>query len=346
MPLQQRQPTSPGLARLLADASEERRAALAAAWAVPPEGGSLAARLYHQMTDPDRLRAALDALEDNARLAFRFLAGAPRPRTVRELARVLPFDESALEALLVGMAGRGLAWRRESTGTEREAAEPQWLVPRDLAQASRTRQTRISVSRPPRPSGDALALAPLARAPATVQPGGTAATLVGEWLPIAEGPKALASYVKHAEAALGVWEERDGARTPGPRYAAWVALPEVERVRALARLWLVDDAGTAPLAPEVRQAVRSALLTLEPGSWYDFDQVARLVARRAAELVPDGATRIGSSPAGAGRATFGRRDLERAIEVLSWIGVVALGGDQAGRPVAVSLTPRGLTALN
>src|SRR5262245_23240559 len=136
MPLQQRQPTSPGLARLLADASEERRAALAAAWGVPLEGGTLAARLYHQMTDPARLQVMLDTLDDDARLAFRSLSGAPRPRTVRELARVLPFDESALEALLVGMAARGLVWRMRATGTEREAAEPRWLVPRDLAQAA------------------------------------------------------------------------------------------------------------------------------------------------------------------------------------------------------------------
>src|SRR6185437_3499684 len=89
---------------------------------------------------------------------------------------------------------------------------------------------------------------------------------------------ALRGYARHCGVALGVWSETG---EPGPRSAAWRDLDDAGRVRALARLWLVDDAAPATLPEPVRQAIWNTLGALEREKWYNLGEVARRIAWEA-----------------------------------------------------------------
>jgi hypothetical protein len=334
MPLVRRRPTTSGLIRLLADLPRERLAALAAAWdARPGDGGSLLPGLYRRMTDPEAFAAALRGQTDAARLILLALARAREPTSLPGLARRLPFDEDSLAAGLAELERAGLVWRRPADRGD-EAAGERWLLPselRDLVRAESRRRRKMT----PRPAADEgfdPVPEPLPEAPGGVVPGGEVADLVtnlDEWR--GTGPATQperARYAEHGGIALGVWEGRGSGVVAGPRRGAWLALDRAGRRRALARLWLVDDAAPDVVPAPIRRATWQTLRRLAAGRWYGLDQLGHLAARLD------------------GTRSIARRDLERALETLAWIGVVDRAIDRRGRLAGVRLSEDGADALN
>jgi hypothetical protein len=138
--------------------------------------------------------------------------------------------------------------------------------------------------------------------------------------------------------ALGIWQVAGRRPEPGPRFAAWQALNPVGRIRALARWWLVDEAGAVGDAG-LRHACWAALRAADANSWYDFNGVARRIAWEAH------AGRSGGPAAPASGRAIARADVEQALSSLARLGVLELGADRTGRLVAVRLTPDGRAAI-
>lgn len=317
--------TVPSLARLLADLPADRRRAIARVWGVEESGGSAA--VYRRMTSAEAARAVRDRLDAKERLLFD-TAVALRTADRGELRRRVPFGDDELDDLLAKLEGRGLIWPRVTRG-EGSPARRQWFVASDLVNA---------LARPiARPPGEAAvhappSLTPLDREPTTIRAFGQLPRLITS--PRAESPtapgtaSALRDYARRCGVALGVWTE---TREPGPRYPAWLDLDDAGRARALARLWLVDDAAPGALPETVRGALWNTLRTLDREKWYNLDEVARRIAWEAGQT-------------GSGRG-FGRDQIQTAVVTLAWLGVARFAVDDRERASALSITAWGAEAL-
>lgn len=315
----------PSLARLLAELPADRLRALARVWGAEEAGGSAA--VYRRMTLSEAARAARDALDAREQLVFDTVRIA---RTIdrADLRRKLPFADDELDQLLANLEELGFIWPRMVRDADRSARRV-WIVPSDLVSAlarpAPRPADRPTVAAPPSPN-------PLEQEPTPVRGFGQVPRLVAS--PRAEAPagttaaSAPADYARHTGVALGVWSETG---QPGPRYAAWRDLDEAGRVRALARLWLVDDAAPAALPEAVRQAFWETMRALDSEKWYNLGEVARRIAWEAGRT-------------GAGRG-FGRDQLQSAVVTLAWLGVVRFAVDDRGRPIALSITAWGAEAL-
>ena len=149
--------------------------------------------------------------------------------------------------------------------------------------------------------------------------------------------------VVHLAVEMEILRANGRQMTPGNRSDAWTKLTEAERVRALTRMWIVDDTGHAPVPGTVRHGVVTALRGAEPGRRYDANSVARLAAIPVSnhESVPERHAAGAEAP----RPTIERTTIDRAFIALSVIGTVSVTLDQRGRPTAIGLDEAGLNAI-
>jgi hypothetical protein len=148
--------------------------------------------------------------------------------------------------------------------------------------------------------------------------------------------------VAHLGIALGVLEAHGRTMTRGPRAAAWSNLDEPGRVRALTRIWSVDDSDAKAVSALVRRGILTALRLAEPERWYDANSVARLAVVQVA------ATQPRPSPSGSSdqsRSAIDRAAVDRAILALAVIGTIAIAIDRRKRPTAIQLTEAGNLAI-
>ncbi len=327
------------------------------AWGVtdPAERGQVAA-LYRRMTDADVRRGLVARLPDDVRLVFQRLAQSGKPLSRADLLRVLPFSEDRIEASLAALEEVGLAWRYAPNARSRVEAEREWLVPVELRDAPRAVRPMPPPTEPPesvpadRPAAPALRT--LDRISGAIRSGGSLPRIVGDLDRIEKGragavqPGAgLLGFAEHCGLALGVWiRDGDGLRA-GPRFAVWQQLTSAERVRALARLWLVDDRSPCRVSAQLRRALWQVLTLVDENTWYDVDSLARRVAWQIAYT---GTEQDDGAPLHRGhgrRGSMTRRELEVAIDVLGWIGVVLVADAERAHRVAIQLTAEGRRAL-
>lgn len=345
------------LVRLLADLPRERLRELGAAWGVqdPGDRGWIAA-LYRQMTDVSVGQEVIARLGDDVRLVFRQLARAGRPIAQSELLRALPFSEERIEESLRILETEGLAWKLHSGARDRQPSDREWLVPVELRDAPRPRRpaTRRGVLSG---ASNALPGAPELRVvdkpPPIIRPVARLPALVTNLDRIGEGgsgetglPGAdLLQFARHCGEALGVWITNGPSIRAGPRLAAWRQLTSAQRVRALARLWLVDDRSPRHVPVLLRQALWQVLMLADVGTWYDVSSLARRVAWQMTFVGSGRADSAGQGHAPDRRAVMTRRDLDAAVEVLGWVGVILVGDVSPRRPVAIQITGDGRRAL-
>jgi hypothetical protein len=329
---------------------------LGATWGVldPGDRGWVAA-LYRQMTELNVRQEVIARLPEEVRLVFRRLAQAGRPIARSELLRALPFSEERIEESLRTLETQGLAWRLHPGARDRQPDDRRWLVPVELGDGPRARRQPVGPGGPPAPA-DLLPRAPelrvVDRPPRFIRPTAGLSRLIDDLdragnrqssvkrLPGAD----LLRFARHCGEALGVWLVQGQALRAGPRLAAWRGLSSTQRVRALARLWLVDDRSPRRVPAHVRQALWQVLMRAEVGTWYDVSSLARRVAWQVAfsgSEHTEGGPPIHSSD----RRVTTRRDLEAAVEVLGWIGVLLVGDASPGHPVAIQITGDGRQAL-
>jgi|GEM_PF-6530427 len=317
--------TVPSLARLLSDLPPDRLKHVLMAWGGDESGGSAA--LYRRMTTSEVARVVRDGLCAEDRLLFDTLL-ASRSADRQELGRRLPFGDDELLDRLARLEGQGLIWRLSSA---RESGERTgWFVATDLANALARRpssgQFGMTPPTPPAPVPLASEPAPAARFGQVLAIIGSAAGSEGP----APYPAVVQNYARHSAVSLGVWTE--DAR-PGHRYEAWRRLADGLRVRALARLWFVDDEGPVSIPETIRHALWDTAATLIDQRWYSLDEVARVVAWEIG--------RTGSST-----RVVAREQLEAAVWTLVWLGVLQVALDHRERPQAVRVTSWGADALS
>jgi hypothetical protein len=134
-----------------------------------------------------------------------------------------------------------------------------------------------------------------------------------------------------------------------PGAEAWAQLDAEARIEALFRALLAEERWREPGLADVprsapltrlRRWVLEALDSAEVGRWYALSSVSRRVRAKAW---------LGGQP-GAGAEPASLPDSRRVLAVLAsalqWLGVVALGHNADGRPVAVQLTNRGRRLLS
>lgn len=346
--------TRSSVARLLADLPRERLVVLAESWKVADPGGGWIAAIYRQMTDPRMRREVVARLPDAVQLVFTTLAAARRPLTRDEILRSLPFSEEDVERSLATLDGCGLVWRDTPAGRESTYANRRWFVPLELCEKDPPKR---SAARPSRLADGVRSAAPpeleaAAAIPATIRPFGIVPRaisvlddLVTHRAPLPPGLTADAlAYARHCGTALGVWTRTSRGLEAGLRAEDWRRLGLAEQIRAVARLWLVDERAPRRSPEQVRRALWEALRLSDPAVWYDLNSLARRVAWLAS--VAGGRTSedrpVPPREPGTG---ISRRDLESAVEVLGWIGLAAVGDDGTGRPVAICLGKHGPSAL-
>jgi hypothetical protein len=346
----------PGLASMLADVPRDRLTSLARVWDVPdPENPGTADALYHRMTDPEAIDAVQTPLGEYARLVFRRLAKRSGPTRRSTLAEIVPFADDVVDDILLNLGNVGLVWPIQPPGRVGEVAEVWWFVPSDLARASRTNRPRDRAT--PQPAGHETAgsrvlpsheagLTPLESAPVEATP--FAATSVLDRVLAGEAILGIMSDldaervrdVVHLGLALGVLEAHGRNVTPGDRSAAWVALDGPGRIRALTRIWSVDEADSWAVPAVIRRAVIAVLQSCEPGTWYDANEVARLVAVQTGLALARALENAQRSRAGINRST-----VDRALVALGVIGTISIALDERDRPTALRLTDAGTVAI-
>ncbi|MBX6771164.1 MAG: hypothetical protein IRY83_05520 [Chloroflexi bacterium] len=335
------------LARLLADLSRDALGALCARWGLTEsETAAPIASLYRRMTDADARSAAIAGLPDEARAVFERLAAVRHPVTVRWLARSVSLPPENVEQALAALAALGLAWIVPRARDASAAAGTMWFVPIEF-HISRRRGRRSAAAPPP---ADARHEAPLLltsqRPPESIVPGGMVAGLIeqigsADAESLAPVPPAVQAYAVHCGLRLGIWEQKKGHLVPGPRLLSWHRLDHLSRIRALGRLWLVDESAPGAVPAWLRHGLREALRRCSPAAWYDLNALARYIVRVTASAGPASE----HDHRRASRRALARRDLESAIQTLGWIGILQVGVDHRGRLLAVQLTAAGRAAL-
>ncbi|HUX86706.1 MAG TPA: hypothetical protein VMW65_06865, partial [Chloroflexota bacterium] len=329
-----------------------RRLTLAHAWMVPVAGGTgLAVPLYRRMLNEAVLAETLEGLAETDRMIFRRLASSPRLTTKRDLLRSLPFAEDRVTASLAVLEGLGLVWPGQAPGRERE--ESAWFVPSDLVRTLR------SVRRPTTtaPGNTQVYLSPpalriLDRPIVANVPSNVVVDLISSLSDRADARNQTAprtdpvirAFARRIGIGLGVWEEDTRAVCPGPRYARWQEASEVERRRAVARLWLVEG-GARRVDGPLRRAAWDTMRDAEPERWYDFNSVARVLASRLGPLEAGGNGPPSASQSDSNRA-LSRSNVERVLLDLAWLGVLNAGTNPVGRLVAIQVTPIGKRAID
>ncbi|HLZ08038.1 MAG TPA: hypothetical protein VKT80_05575, partial [Chloroflexota bacterium] len=320
------------------------------------ENPGTAAALYHRMTDADAIAVVQSSLRDDARLLFRRLATRSGPTRRSTLAEIIPFAEEVVDDILRELRDVGLVWPIQPPGNVEELAEVWWFVPRDVARVMRSvRKSNGATSRAmvepiagSRPLSSATTgLTPLEGNAFQAAPIAVATSILDRVL---SGEAILAIMsdldaervrdVVHLGVALGVLTNRDRSVAPGVRSARWLALGEPERVRALTRIWSVDETDLVAVTAVIRRAILTVLRTGKPGFWYGANELARLAAAQ---------TGIAPAPAlsGAGRphAGINRLLVDRAIVALGVLGTIAVALDARDRPTALRLTEAGEAAI-
>ena len=157
-------------------------------------------------------------------------------------------------------------------------------------------------------------------------------------------PEPLFEYATHCALSLGVIAARGRQFEAGSRAEAWGKLATADKVRALARLWRVDDIVSGGVPVEIRQCLAETLGSFTPLVWFDVDDVSRAVAVARGELatIVSGAE---SEPSTGRLTTISRRDVERGLISLTWLGVAEVSVDARERPVAVCVSEVGQRAL-
>jgi hypothetical protein len=346
------------LARLLADVPRERRPALGQLWGLkePDERGWVAA-LYRQMTDVGIRQDVVARLSDAERLVFEKFVLARKPLSRAALLRALPFSEESIESSLSTLQTYGLVWKHRLPGREQLLDGQYWFVPLEMCDHSPPRQPPTDVRRSADPKSESLPSAPglrvLDQAPTVVLSAGAALQAItvldsaDERSEIATDEREfdLWTYAEHCGVALGVWTRDKRGLKVGPRIEAWRRLSIAERTRAVARLWLVDEKSPFRVPGNVRRAFWATLRSVDANTWYDLNSLARYVAWRASSRSGRAReARATESQVDAGHA-ISRRDLETAVRLLRWIGVLAVADDARGRPLAIQLTKDGQGAL-
>lgn len=350
----------PGLASLLADAPRERLVQLAGIWALASSvGPGLAAALYHQMTNREAIDVVLRGLGEATRLALTSLVARSGPTRRSTVARLVPFAEGDLDAILARLEETGLTWRLQSLRQTNEFLEVWWIVPRDISRVLRAGSSGTAATRPPsdQPSRE-LAMVPshghvlttLVSEPYAIEPIESAAgiidrVLAGETLLaiMSEAHPERVRDAAHLGIAMGVLEAQGRVVLPGPRSGAWRILVEPERIRALTRMWAVDDTGSKSVPAPVRRGVISALLTGDAGRWYDANSLARLTAGLVASVRPVATSLPDRGPVGS--LTIDRASVDRAIISLAVVGAISITLDRRERPTSFCLSPAGFQAI-
>lgn len=358
MPGQPSGEPSRSLARLLADLPAKRLQDLADHWqATPGPDQSLAAALYRRMIDETARQASLASLPDSARLVFATLAARGSVSTT-DLLQLLPFTEDDLGRALEALGDLGLAWSPGGTGRSWYPLGRRWVVPEELAGSRRRVPSRPPGPSRPRwppsaPSASPPVARPLDHPPDSVLPVGLVPRLISQGVQAGQGNQALPStrataawqYAEHAGVTLGIWERRRGRLVPGRRAAAWRELAWNQQVRALARLWLIDERSPRVIPSRVRQGIWRMLWHLETDVWYDLRSIGPIVAwcARAPNVGRSDRTEPASqSPPG---RSIAWHDVEIGLQTLAWIGIVALGSSRTRRLAALQRTPAGQQAL-
>ncbi|HVC33642.1 MAG TPA: hypothetical protein VNL16_09045 [Chloroflexota bacterium] len=346
------------LVRLLADLPQERRVALGAVWGLADPGDrGWVATLYHRMMDAATRDDVVRRLPEAVQLVFATLAAGRTALSASALSRSLPFSDDDLEQAVAALEASGLAWLvhrvdRGDTGSARH-----WFVPPELGGSPSPKRPAPRLSPPAGVGRDARPTAPTLQSTEVTlervrRPGAVARTIGDSEPPRRQRATdavgfdvGVPAYAEHCGTALGVWTRAGRGLEAGPRAAAWQRLDLAGRVRALARLWLVDEQSPRPVSGRVRRALWDALRNAAVDTWYDLDSLARRAAWFAAPAGSQAAEAGQSAgPTGLERS-IARRDVELGVEVLAWIGVIAIADDARGRPVAVRLTAEGLGAL-
>lgn len=345
------------LVSLLANLPRERLIELDQVWGVtdPGERG-LVATLYRRMTDADVRHALIARLPDDVRLVFQRLARSGQPLSRADLLRALPFSEERIEHSLAGLEAVGLVWSGAPDARGRVAADREWFVPVELRDVPRSALPMPSPRTLRKPEPGALPTAPELRTidtlPGVIRPRAHLSRIVSDLdrigkdgSEVARSRADLLGFAEHCGLALGVWI-RDGRQLrAGPRAASWQQLTSVERARALARLWLVDDRSPRHVPAHVRRAFWQVLTLAEENTWYDVNSVARRVAWQLAFAGTGRGDDVERMRGLNRRGSIARRDLETAIDILGWIGVVLVADAARARPVAIQLTGDGRRAL-
>ncbi|HLG51088.1 MAG TPA: hypothetical protein VKY56_05560 [Chloroflexota bacterium] len=344
-------PGQPGprrLARLLADLSRDALDALCTRWGLTEsETAAPIASLYRRMTDADAWSAAIAGLPGEARAVFERLAAARHPVTVRWLARSVSLPPENVECALTALAALGLAWTVPRARDASTAEGTMWFVPIDFHVSRRPRRSGSGAVPPPADRRhDVPLLLTSQRPPESIVPGGMVAGLIeqigsadaGSLAPV---PPAVQTYAVHCGLRLGIWEQKKGHLVPGPRLLSWRRLDHLSRIRALGRLWLVDESAPGAAPAWLRHGLCEALRRCSPAAWYDLNTLARYIVRATASAGPASEHDHGR----ASRRALARRDLESAIQTLGWIGILQVGVDHRGRLLAVQLTAAGREAL-
>lgn len=351
------------LARLLVDMSRADLDAIARVWGVPnSEPRGLAAAVYRQMIDPLVAKQILDQLTPTERAVLQRMMSVGDAVRATDLLRTLPLSDDALMHVLGQLTHLGIVWRigvTERRSGRETGGEWLWAVPSDLARnlrfdrypISRESKAGVSVSDPPplrvltgivAPPVDVLdvaqAITTLGEAPRHDTSGPVPSAGTDSWL---VAPRTLVEWVGMA---LGVVVRERRQIVPGPRWADWLQIGPRERVRAVTRLWLIEDRmpGTAP--SPIRHALRQVLRDVEPRQWYDVNSVAR----RAAWSIGQGSSRIApavESRDGRPGTLISRRDLDQATQMLSWLSVVRVARAPSGRILGLHVTEAGEVAL-
>ncbi|HLH72844.1 MAG TPA: hypothetical protein VKX96_06145, partial [Chloroflexota bacterium] len=265
--------------RLLVGLPADRRSELAQNWQIDGAGETvLAVALYRCMTDGAALALVIARLGDAERLIFQHLMRLRRFVSEGELLQALPFSEEQLTDALAALERLGLVWL--GPPNPRADGERTWIVPNDLARA-------LSVARHPPAAGRVLAQPSatrpsLMRFPLPVRPNvasdvvvdligslGSSAVQCRDVRPETPVPaeRAALDLAKRLGIGLGVWEKVSRGFRPAARYLHWQEATRLERRRAVARLWLVEE--RVPRAERaLRRALWDALRDAEPEQWY------------------------------------------------------------------------------
>jgi hypothetical protein len=119
-----------------------------------------------------------------------------------------------------------------------------------------------------------------------------------------------------------------------------LALAESAQIRALTRLWTVDESDFRVAPAVIRRGILAVLRSVHPGKWYDANDVARLaVVETGTSLTPVQATPESTN------SRIDRSTVDRALVELGVIGTISLALDDRGRPTALRLTDAGVEGI-
>ncbi|HLH72735.1 MAG TPA: hypothetical protein VKX96_05570, partial [Chloroflexota bacterium] len=341
------------VARLLADEPNERLTALAKAWAIDFSDGPIRiAALYRRMTDPRLRDERIAQLSSPTRLIFANLVQASSPRAPDEIGRALPFSDEEIDRSLKDLEAIGLAWRARAVGRQRLPGDGRWFVPLELCDSAPNRRSsgreqasraeKFTAVQPPIPRV-------LEAPPPLVRPSGQVPTFISALLDSVdvpaelrpETPAEVLTYAQRVGTALGVLRRRGARVLDGPRADAWRSAGPADRVRALARLWLVDRDLRPDTSQWVRRNLWNVLGTLDRSVWYDLSSVARRMAWQLNAEGTNGVDLVAERTGSSSHRSITRRDVEGAVEVLGWIGVLVVGESAQGRPTAIKVGDEG-----